>query len=122
MVLKNALTNFWREIHEREGYVEIATPIMLNRSLWETSGHWDHYKENMYTTCLLYTSVFMHKYTGSGAAHLPLIEQNSQLQSVHRHIPFTVREENISRFAPQLQRGRYQFLRSRASYLAAHLG
>ena len=50
MVLKNALTNFWREIHEREGYVEIATPIMLNRSLWETSGHWDHYKDNMYTT------------------------------------------------------------------------
>ena len=67
-------------------------------------------------------NVFMHKYTGSGAAHLPLIEQNSQLQTVHRHIPFTVREENISRFAAQLQRGRYQFLRSRAAYLAAHLG
>ena len=52
MVLKNALTNFWREIHEREGYVEISTPIILNRSLWETSGHWDHYKNNMYTTVI----------------------------------------------------------------------
>lgn len=50
MVLKNTLTQYWREIHTREGYVEISTPIMLNRALWETSGHWDHYKENMYTT------------------------------------------------------------------------
>ncbi|MCI9626365.1 MAG: threonine--tRNA ligase [Clostridia bacterium] len=50
MVLKNILTEYWREIHTREGYVEISTPIMLNRELWETSGHWDHYKENMYTT------------------------------------------------------------------------
>ena len=50
MVLKNTLTQYWRDIHTREGYVEISTPIMLNRELWETSGHWDHYKENMYTT------------------------------------------------------------------------
>ena len=50
MILKNALIDYWREIHTREGYVEISTPIMLNRQLWETSGHWDHYKENMYTT------------------------------------------------------------------------
>lgn len=50
MVLKNTLTQYWREIHTREGYVEISTPIMLDRALWETSGHWDHYKENMYTT------------------------------------------------------------------------
>lgn len=52
MVLKNLLLQYWHEIHEREGYVEISTPIMLNRSLWETSGHWDHYKENMYTTVI----------------------------------------------------------------------
>ncbi len=52
MVLKNTLMQYWREIHEREGYVEISTPIMLNRHLWETSGHWDHYKENMYTTVI----------------------------------------------------------------------
>ena len=50
MILKNLLIDYWRRIHEREGYVEISTPMMLNRKLWETSGHWDHYKENMYTT------------------------------------------------------------------------
>ncbi len=50
MVLKNTLIDFWRKIHTREGYVEVQTPIILNRALWETSGHWDHYKENMYTT------------------------------------------------------------------------
>lgn len=52
MVLKNALLDYWREIHKEAGYVEIATPIILNRSLWETSGHWDHYKNNMYTTVI----------------------------------------------------------------------
>ncbi len=50
MVLKNILTQYWRDLHRKEGYVEIQTPIILTRSLWETSGHWDHYKENMYTT------------------------------------------------------------------------
>ncbi len=50
MILKNTLIDYWRQIHTREGYVEVQTPIILNRSLWETSGHWDHYKENMYTT------------------------------------------------------------------------
>ena len=52
MILKNTLIDYWREIHTREGYVEISTPMMLNRQLWETSGHWDHYKENMYTTVI----------------------------------------------------------------------
>lgn len=50
MVLKNTLMEYWREIHQKAGYQEISTPIILNRRLWETSGHWDHYKENMYTT------------------------------------------------------------------------
>jgi len=50
MILKNLLIDYWRKLHEREEYVEISTPIMLNRELWETSGHWDHYKDNMYTT------------------------------------------------------------------------
>lgn len=50
MVLKNLLLDYWRELHRREGYQEISTPIMLDRHLWETSGHWDHYRENMYTT------------------------------------------------------------------------
>ncbi|MBO5303589.1 MAG: threonine--tRNA ligase [Lachnospiraceae bacterium] len=52
MVLKNLLIEYWRKLHTREGYVEVATPMMLNRTLWETSGHWEHYKENMYTTTI----------------------------------------------------------------------
>ena len=52
MVLKNTLLDYWREIHNKAGYVEISTPVMLSRHLWETSGHWDHYKENMYTTVI----------------------------------------------------------------------
>ncbi|HIV02519.1 MAG TPA: threonine--tRNA ligase [Candidatus Aphodoplasma excrementigallinarum] len=52
MVLKNQLIDFWREIHQEAGYQEISTPIMLNRKLWERSGHWDHYKNNMYTTVI----------------------------------------------------------------------
>ncbi len=50
MVLKNLLIDYWRKIHEREGYVEISSPMMLKRELWETSGHWEKYRENMYTT------------------------------------------------------------------------
>ncbi|MCC8182966.1 MAG: threonine--tRNA ligase [Clostridiales bacterium] len=52
MVLRNTLIDYWREVHKRYGYVEISTPMILNRSLWERSGHWDHYKENMYTTVI----------------------------------------------------------------------
>ena len=52
MVLKNILVDYWRRIHEQEGYMEISTPMMLNRSLWETSGHWEHYRENMYATVI----------------------------------------------------------------------
>ena len=52
MELKNQLLDYWREIHKKAGYVEISTPIMLSRHLWETSGHWDHYKDNMYTTVI----------------------------------------------------------------------
>lgn len=50
MILKNTLIDYWRKLHDREGYQEISTPILLNKKLWETSGHWDHYRENMYTT------------------------------------------------------------------------
>ena len=50
MVLKNTLIDYWREVHKRYGYVEISTPMILNRRLWERSGHWGHYKQNMYTT------------------------------------------------------------------------
>ena len=52
MVLKNTLIDYWREVHKRYGYVEISTPMILNRQLWETSGHWFHYKDNMYTTVI----------------------------------------------------------------------
>lgn len=52
MVLKNTLIDYWREIHRKAGYYEIQTPMILNRALWERSGHWDHYKENMYTTVI----------------------------------------------------------------------
>ena len=52
MVLRNTLIEYWREVHKRYGYVEISTPMILNRSLWERSGHWAHYKNNMYTTVI----------------------------------------------------------------------
>ena len=52
MVLKNTLIDYWRQVHKRYGYVEISTPVILNRKLWERSGHWDHYKQNMYTTVI----------------------------------------------------------------------
>ena len=52
MVLRNTLIDYWRQVHKRYGYVEISTPIMLNRQLWERSGHWEHYKDNMYTTVI----------------------------------------------------------------------
>ncbi|WP_276685094.1 threonine--tRNA ligase [Slackia piriformis] len=52
MILKNALLDYWREIHRKAGYIEISTPQIMNRHLWETSGHWDHYKDNMYSTTI----------------------------------------------------------------------
>ena len=52
MAVKNALIDYWREIHTRENYVEVSTPLIMNRQLWETSGHWDHYKDNMYSTTI----------------------------------------------------------------------
>ena len=52
MTLKNTLLEYWRECHKRYGYVELSTPIILNQSLWHRSGHWDHYKDNMYTTVI----------------------------------------------------------------------
>lgn len=52
MILKNELLNYWREIHHKAGYVEISTPQIMSKHLWETSGHWDHYKDNMYSTII----------------------------------------------------------------------
>ena len=52
MAIKNSLIEYWREIHTRDNYVEVQTPLIMNRQLWETSGHWDHYKDNMYSTVI----------------------------------------------------------------------
>ena len=52
MILRNALIDYWRDVHKKWDYVEISTPQIMKRTLWETSGHWDHYKENMYTTVI----------------------------------------------------------------------
>ena len=52
MVLKNTLIDYWRQVHKKWNYVEISTPQIMKRTLWETSGHWDHYKDNMYTTVI----------------------------------------------------------------------
>lgn len=52
MILKNTLLDYWREIHHEAGYVEISTPLIMSKQLWETSGHWDHYKDNMYSTII----------------------------------------------------------------------
>ena len=52
MILKNMLLDYWREIHKKAGYVEISTPMIMNKQLWQTSGHWDHYKDNMYSTVI----------------------------------------------------------------------
>ena len=50
MILRNTLIDYWREVHRKYGYYEVMTPMIMNRQLWEMSGHWDHYKENMYFT------------------------------------------------------------------------
>lgn len=93
-VLKNELMKYWREVHKKDGYVEIETPIILSRNLWETSGHWFHYKENMYTVqideqdfaikpmncpgCMLTYKTEMHSYKD-----FPL--KMGEVGRVHRH-------------------------------------
>ena len=94
MVLKNTLLDYWREIHNKAGYVEISTPVMLSRHLWETSGHWDHYKENMYTTVIDETDfaikpmncpggILVYKSEPRSYRDLPL--RMGELGLVHRH-------------------------------------
>ena len=94
MILRNELLNYWREVHRRYGYSEISTPVILSRKLWETSGHWFHYRENMYTTqideedyaikpmncpgCMLVYRSQLHSYRD-----LPL--RLAELGLVHRH-------------------------------------
>ena len=94
MILKNTLIDYWREVHTRAGYVEISTPIMLNRQLWETSGHWAHYKENMYTTVIEEEDfaikpmncpggILVYKTEPHSYRDLPL--RMGELGTVHRH-------------------------------------
>lgn len=94
MVLKNTLVDYWREIHREAGYDEIQTPMMLNRALWERSGHWDHYKENMYTTVIDDTDfavkpmncpggILVYKTKMHSYKDLPL--RMGELGLVHRH-------------------------------------
>ena len=94
MILKNTLIDYWREVHTRAGYVEISTPIMLNKQLWETSGHWAHYKENMYTTVIdeedfaikpmnCPGGILVYKTEPHSYRNLPL--RMGELGTVHRH-------------------------------------
>ena len=94
MILKNTLIVYWREVHTRAGYVEISTPIMLNKQLWETSGHWAHYKENMYTTVIdeedfaikpmnCPGGILVYKTEPHSYRDLPL--RMGELGTVHRH-------------------------------------
>ena len=94
MTLRNTLIDYWREVHKRYGYVEISTPMMLNRALWERSGHWDHYKENMYTTVIDDTDfaikpmncpggMLVYKLQPHSYRDLPL--RMGELGLVHRH-------------------------------------
>ena len=94
MVLKNILADYWRDLHRKEGYVEIQTPIILNRTLWETSGHWDHYKDNMYTTkidgedCAIKPmncpgGMLVYKLTPHSYKDLPI--RMGEMGLVHRH-------------------------------------
>ena len=94
MVLRNALLEYWREVHKRYGYVEISTPMILNRALWERSGHWDHYKENMYTTIIDDTDFAIKPMNCPGGMLVYKLEPHSyrdlplrmaELGLVHRH-------------------------------------
>ena len=94
MALKNALIEYWREIHTRENYVEISTPLIMNRHLWETSGHWDHYKDNMYST-IIDEDVYCVKpmncpggvmvYASKPHSYRELPIREAELGIVHRH-------------------------------------
>ena len=94
MTLKNTLIDYWRQIHLREGYQEVSTPIILSRKLWENSGHWDHYKDNMYTTVIdeedfavkpmnCPGGMLVYKNTPHSYRELPL--RVGELGLVHRH-------------------------------------
>ena len=94
MILRNTLLDYWHEVHEKWGYLEISTPQIMKRTLWETSGHWDHYKENMYTTVIddedfavkpmnCPGSILVYQLEPHSYKELPL--RYGELGKVHRH-------------------------------------
>ncbi len=94
MTLKNTLIEYWRELHTRNNYVEVSTPLIMNRKLWETSGHWDHYKDNMYSTTIDEETfcvkpmncpggVMVYRSTPHSYRELPI--RMGELGLVHRH-------------------------------------
>ncbi|MBO4818818.1 MAG: threonine--tRNA ligase [Firmicutes bacterium] len=94
MIVRNELINYWREVHKKWGYVEVQTPQIMRRSLWETSGHWDHYKENMYTTVIEDEDYAIKPMNCPGAVLVYDLEPHSykdlplrygELGNVHRH-------------------------------------
>ena len=94
MILKNTLIDYWREIHTKAGYKEISTPIMLNQDLWHRSGHWEHYKDNMYTTVIDDTNFALKPMNCPGGMLVYKTEPHSyrdlplrmgELGLVHRH-------------------------------------
>ena len=94
IIIKNELINFWRKEHKKAGYVEISTPIILNKDLWVRSGHWDHYRENMYTTVIdeedyaikpMNCPGGMLVYRSSLHSYRDLPERVAELGLVHRH-------------------------------------
>ena len=87
MILKNTLIDYWREVHTRAGYHEISTPMMMNRGLWERSGHWDHYKDNMYTTVIDETDFAIKPMNCPGG----LLVYKTQLRS-YRDLPLRLGE------------------------------
>lgn len=94
MVLKNILMSYWREVHQKDGYEEISTPLIMKKCLWEQSGHWDHYKDNMYTTIIddedfcikpmnCPGAVLVYKNEPRSYKNLPL--KLAEIGTVHRH-------------------------------------
>ena len=117
---------YWREIHQKAGYVEISTPIMLSRHLWETSGHWDHYKENMYTTVIDETEfaikpmncpggILVYKSEPRSYRDLPL--RMGELGLVHRHEKDVYKRQGMARMV----RGQILTIKQNEYVLAAKI-
>ena len=99
LILKNNLIDYWRKIHSREGYEEISSPIMLMRTLWEKSGHWDHYRENMFTTSVDDTDYAIKPMNCPGGMLVYKSKQHS-----YKEFPMRVAELGIGAFCKGIPR------------------